>query len=376
MFTTQMAHVINDLTVIPREAYVCVDGTKDFKAWICNQGEAQDVTAQSTFSTSNGTMNGSTLTASSTPSTSEGSDYVTASYNGNTTDDAHDCDLTVFDVEILDPDDDDFDITQDNYTTTPDITFRGRIVPEGVPGDIDWQLDLEYETSGGYGTGSDSRSFQTASGANRSETYSSMGGKITVNASAGGATDGPLYITVTGTAIPDATITQRLKALYDPEAGGTESICCGIADHESAGLYAQFSERCDINPGCNLYGRNDKWPLESGADGGSHIGLMQMPTTFVRAWSWLTNTSDGVNLYEANIGQSHTHVDNLRDAHPGLRDLTAVEHENNALSIYRTGNNYYYRWNGNEANPNWEINTDNMLGVNYADDVRNRAGNY
>ena len=129
----------------------------------------------------------------------------------------------------------------------------------------------------------------------------------------------------------------------------------------------QFSDR-------TLYGRTDRWPRES-YDGGSHIGLMMMPATFVRAWDWLVNTEHGVTLYEANITQSHTHVNKERTKHPGLRDLTAIEHENNASSLYRTGT-YYYKWNGNDVTPDWEINTDNPVGVAYADDVRQRAANY
>jgi hypothetical protein len=364
--------IIDGLAVLPKEAYVCVSGTKSFTAWACESGSVQDVTASSTFSTSNGTMSGSTLTASSSPSTSEGYDWVRATYDGDTTDSGHDCDLTVFDLEIQQPsNEDDFDITQDNYTTTNGITFQANIEPTGVSGDIEWELDLEYQTAGGYGSGSDHREFQSAAGANHTETYSSMGGKVTINASVtideSTATDGPIYITVTGTAIPDATITARLKTLYDPESGGTDSICCGIASKESS--YIQFK------PGCTKYGRTDRWPHES-FDGGTHIGLMQVETTFTRAWDWLKNTEKGVNIYEENINQSHIHVNNVRSAHPGLRDLTAVEHENNALSIYRCGNIYYYRWNDDDVNPDWEINTSNTTGVNYADDVRERAESY
>jgi len=66
------------LTVLPRKAYVCAGGTKEFEAWIVSGGAAQEVTAQATFSTSNGSMNGNTLTASDTPSASEDADWVKA----------------------------------------------------------------------------------------------------------------------------------------------------------------------------------------------------------------------------------------------------------------------------------------------------------
>ena len=104
--------------------------------------------------------------------------------------------------------------------------------------------------------------------------------------------------------------------------------------------------------------------------------MMMVFTTFTRAWDWLVNTNDGVNVYEGNITQSHNHVNSLRSEHPGLRELTAVEHENNALAIYRNAG-YYYRWDGGEENPDWEINTPaNQEGVDYADDVRDLAGGF
>jgi len=332
---------------------------------------AQEATAQATFTTSNGTMDGNTLTASDTPSASEGSDWVRATYNDITTDADHDCDLTVCELEILQPSEgDDFDISQSNCTTTPNITFQGKLSPTDLSANIAWALDLEYQTSAGHGAGTNQREFATQNLATHAETYASMGGKVSVNASTtihGTSCEATaVHFTITGVPIPDATITERLKTLYDPEPGGTESICCGIASVESS--YIQFKSR-------TLYGRNDRWPHES-YDGGTHIGLMQVVTTFSRAWDWFENTGDGVDLYEANIQQSHNHVNNIRAQHAGLRDLTAVEHENNASSIYRMGNVYYYRWNGDEENPDWEVNTDNPTGVAYANEVRERAGRY
>jgi hypothetical protein len=98
-------YVINGLTVIPREADVCVGCDKDFQAWTCDVGgTAQNVTASSTFSTSNGSFNGHTLTAGSTPSSGEGEDWVKATYGGETTDDDHDCDLTVVTLVLSGPD--------------------------------------------------------------------------------------------------------------------------------------------------------------------------------------------------------------------------------------------------------------------------------
>jgi len=104
------AHVIDGLTVLPEEAYVCVGGTKDFEAWIVSGGARHEVTASSTFDASrdnlmngdgdNGEPDNHTLTASDAPSASEGSDWVRATYQGQTADAAHDCNLTVIKVEL------------------------------------------------------------------------------------------------------------------------------------------------------------------------------------------------------------------------------------------------------------------------------------
>ena len=99
--------VIDGLTVVPREAYVCVNGTKDFEAWACVEGSIEEVTEDATFTTSKGSMGpgggpgNNTLTASSTPSGSEGGDWVKATYDGQSTDDEdHWCKLTVIKVEV------------------------------------------------------------------------------------------------------------------------------------------------------------------------------------------------------------------------------------------------------------------------------------
>jgi hypothetical protein len=68
----------------------------------------------------------------------------------------------------------------------------------------------------------------------------------------------------------------------------------GIAEQESA--YNQF-----IYPGQGSPPEPDLfdeiqglWPREPD-DGGSHMGLMMVPTTATFAWDWTQNTNDGVN---------------------------------------------------------------------------------
>ncbi|NCO98522.1 hypothetical protein GW864_05165, partial [bacterium] len=118
-------------------------------------------------------------------------------------------------------------------------------------------------------------------------------------------------------------ITNRLVDLY--RTGATPRLMTGIAMKESS--YMQFSNR-------TLYGHYDRWPRES-YDSGSHIGLMMVSTTVERAWDWLINTNDGVNLFvKDKLGASGRYQNKVRAKHPNLRKLTATEHEDNALVVY------------------------------------------
>ena len=129
--------VIDGLTVVPGTAYVCVNGTKDFQAWACVEGSIEEVTEDATFSTSKGSMGpgggpgNNTLTASSTPSGSEGADWVRATYNDTTTDADHDCHLTVIKVKIKQGGDDITDTTHDEIVGKQ-INLAGEVEPSGL----------------------------------------------------------------------------------------------------------------------------------------------------------------------------------------------------------------------------------------------------
>ncbi|MFQ6082400.1 MAG: hypothetical protein ACE5WD_03465, partial [Candidatus Aminicenantia bacterium] len=170
-------------------------------------------------------------------------------------------------IEIIRPKEgDDFDLTQ-NYTATSDITFEAVFEPSTITEPINWTLDLEYLTSGGRCGCSNQRSFTTDPNEQHSEFYESMGGQLTINASATvnecQVQAEPVIVTITGVTIPETLITDRLVQLYH---GPTARLMTGLAQVESS--YLQFSTR-------TLYNRTDLWPQES-YDGGSHIGLMQV----------------------------------------------------------------------------------------------------
>lgn len=94
--------VIDGLTVLPHEAYVCVYDTKEFEAWVCEGGVAVQKTSTDgvEWSASNGTFTGDTYDPDDV-SESVGGDTVTASFDGDE-DSAvvtnFECDVTSADV--------------------------------------------------------------------------------------------------------------------------------------------------------------------------------------------------------------------------------------------------------------------------------------
>jgi len=166
---------------------------------------------------------------------------------------------------------------------------------------------------------------------------------------------------VTGHAISDSQITNRLVSLYS--TGATPRLMTGIAMVESS--YRQFDATR------TLYGRQDLWPLES-YDGGSHIGLMQVVTTMNRAFDYWVNTEDGATIFIGGLQVSQNHEQADRNAHPTLPLLTPTQHEDNSLGYYRLGtarSNRY--WIPSADFTSWVVNTANTTVVNYVTMARN-----
>lgn len=273
-------------------------------------------------------------------------------------------------LTIVQPSDNqDFDLTQANSTATNPIHFEARTVPANATRQVDFNVLLEYATSGGRGTTPDTRGFQAQPASVHDETYTGMGGRLTVNASAtiNNQTVNAQQVraTITGVALAEATITTRLVDLY--RNGDTPRLMTGIAQVESS--YLQFRTR-------TLYGRSDLWPTES-FDGGSHMGLMQMPITMAHAWNWETNTADGVDLFQEKLRAAHRIMRRIINANHGLRQLTGVELENMALVLYGPnasadlGSQYYAPAPTPTGGVDWVVNTaGNAGGVTYANNCR------
>lgn len=275
-------------------------------------------------------------------------------------------------LEILKPiDNDDFDLIQSNHTATEPIDFQAHVEPAGGTDTVQWNVRLEYRTSGGRGPFVNERNFESAPEEIHQEIYTSMGGLANVSATAiieGESKEAiPVTYTITGIVIPDAEITNRLIELYH---GPTERLMTGIAMVESS--YRQFAIT-------TLYRRNDLWPLES-YDGGSHIGLMQVPVNMQWAWDWMENTYEGVRLFQHEKIPAARRIANriraqIRQQYAGhLRPLDRVELERMALVLYGPHasadlwRQYYVPQQTPAGDWEWVVNTaGNPGGVAYAD---------
>lgn len=244
---------------------------------------------------------------------------------------------------------------------------------EGVP--INWNLALTYTTSGGRGPFTNSSSLTTGSGVTQTKTFDAMGGQLTATATQDSNSDRTV-VTITGITISAGDITNRLVTLY--AGGSTPHLLTGIAQRESS--YAQFSQ-------LTLYGQAALWPRES-FDGGSHIGLMQMPVSMQMAWDWMANTQGGAALFKQKLSFAKRFETRIRNAHVGLPALTGTQLENMALVFYGpyatssiTGQYYNAACVGgtvdstgtlcNGGQWQWIVNTaGNGNGVGYADSIR------
>jgi hypothetical protein len=225
-----------------------------------------------------------------------------------------------------------FRLTNNNFRET-DVFYKTNIMDRRV----EFTNNIEYATSGNKGQ----ISLPLPENFNGSPTdpikrvYTAKGGKSTVNAS---LTDSgikavakPVTFFIVGSAIPNADITARLVSLYS--RGATPDLLAKIAMQESS--YRQFRD-------LPLYGIPEKWPNES-PDGGSHIGLMQVGTTYDRAWDWHANTEEGRRLFvREKLPPAIRNERRIRNGdaksnilgHPDLRQLTDVELENMAVLLY------------------------------------------
>jgi|SRR5215213_84649 len=263
-----------------------------------------------------------------------------------------------------------FPLQAPDFTKTDPITFQAEVAAPNENNLVDWNVKLEYATSGNRGASEETRAFQTQAPATVShdETYNSKGGKITVNAKTtiDSKTENATPVTafIVGASIPNQQITDRLISIYN---GATPNLMTGIAQRESS--YQQFRVM-------TLYGISARWPNES-FDGGSHVGLMQVEISMSHAWNWEDNTRDAVNLFQQKLAAARRIMQRIINDHKGLRKLTDVELENMALVLYGPhasadrAKQYYAPADKGNGTFDWIVNTaGNPDGVDYANSVR------
>ena len=247
---------------------------------------------------------------------------------------------------------------QPNYNSTGPITFKAKVEGINYTGNIDWNLKLEYETDGG-GVFESIEQFTTTDDQAVDKTFTSKGGRLIIEASAvvnGAACSTKITNFITGVGIPNAAITQRLRYLYTPLAGGTDGLLTGVAMKESS--YRQFFNRY------SKYGFTARWPVENiqtPPPRGSYIGMMQVPVAMNTAWDWLANTQRGADVFAEKLAIASNQVANLQSTHQGLRDLSGVELENYALSLYGGFRIKYYTPVQTEGRWDWQMTTREKL---------------
>lgn len=266
-------------------------------------------------------------------------------------------------------------ITPENaasYQTSNAIPFNARGA-EGVP--INWNLTLSYTTSGGRGPFINTSTLSTNTGIAQTKTFDAMGGQLTAAATQNSSTKQTVS-TITGITLSAEDITARLVSLY--ASGSTPRLLTGIAEKESS--YLQFSQS-------TMYGKSALWPRES-FDGGSHIGLMQMPVSMQMAWDWTANTQGAAALFNQKLSFARRFETKIRNTHVGLPALSGIQLENMALVFYgpyATSNVEAQYYSATCAGGTvdstgtlcgggqwqWAVNTaGNASGVSYANSVR------
>jgi hypothetical protein len=255
------------------------------------------------------------------------------------------------------------------YNIAGPITFRAT-TPNSS--EVSWTLDLTYTTSGGKcAKCTNAKSLKTKSGADGMESYKSMGGQLVATAADDLNDTANVTVYVVGAPVPLTTEVTLLDSIYP---GPTSNLLSGIAFVESS--LQQFAQLTN-------FGIDNYWPTES-YDGGTHIGLMQLPVAMGVAWDYSTNAGHGEKLFATKVATATRLMNTAIATYPGLPTLTGVNLENMALVLYgpyaKAGiaNQYYVPSCQGGTGKNctggtwvWVVNTaDNPNGVAYANKCR------
>ncbi|MBL8233629.1 MAG: hypothetical protein JNL98_34350, partial [Bryobacterales bacterium] len=233
----------------------------------------------------------------------------------------------------------------------------------GCSGTVNWTIHIYYQTSKGLAA-TRKGPFTLTSPLNGSVNFVTpvgIGGRADVVAdivdSAGRSSKASATFYIVGQNPPVTAVDAKLtEAGTQSYSGMTKNILTGIATVEStytAGTgKGQFSgdrlSHCEppprvvaipLNPvGAGLAAL---WPAEDCASG-SHIGLLQVPTTALTAWDWYENIAKGVSTLQFHYQKAvsnesvfkNARCSNQRNKPPAL---TPKQLEDNALAGYRHG---------------------------------------
>ena len=291
-------------------------------------------------------------------------------------------------VGIVKPEEGDiFSLTELNNTATPEIVFKAVVYKEDFEGDISWKLDLEWQPSTGRAALKKEgiKEFTSLSKEEHKERFKSVGGELTCNASAVIDEEEiesiPVHAMITGVKISHEKITKRLVKLY--KNGATPRLMTGICMKESS--YLQFFN-CNVNyPGLwmpRVSDDNMNGILGDNNDG-SHVGLMQLPTSWKAAWDWKVNTQAGVNFFKSKKIPTAKRVmrrmiNDFKKQNPDIKEksiekLNAVQIENMALVYYGPYGKYgpYYILVREDKRGVWKENIEgNPKGIAYVKEIR------
>lgn len=96
------------------------------------------------------------------------------------------------------------------------------------------------------------------------------------------------------------------------------------------------------------------------------------------AWSWIEHTTSADTLFREKLRTAVRLYNRMRNAAPGIRELTGTELENMAVTLYGPGaasatENQYYRAANTNGAWDWVVNTqNNPAGVDYTNEVRSK----
>lgn len=263
-------------------------------------------------------------------------------------------------------------------------------------GKVTWSVQFNYHPPRGYPSSKSGTLFPGCGTVNKTLTFQTptgVGGQGTVRATiqAGNQVVTPPAATiyVDGTSIPTSLITNQLYSLYS--GGATPGLMTGIAMTEStyyhftqptAYCYNPPSQTYSYTGNKLLFGLAGSWPNAACSDGGSHVGLMMVPTTMTDAYNWQTNAQDGVNLFvHDKLGTAGRYEAKFYSCYPNLPQLTLAQSELDALVFYgpasytvgafscsyAPGAGAYWIPNANETG--WVVNSNNAGAISYVKTV-------